>query len=123
MSHNWSVLLLPLLVACGASGAEGSWEGRCEYDADNGVDLVIDLTTSGKDAGGSAVGAFDTFGYLDILDGSITGSVSGSSLDINIEFEDDTELDIVAERDGDEISGECSDSNGNEGDLELERES
>lgn len=123
MSRHRSALLLSFfLVACGGGSAEGTWEGRCDYDPDNGVDLLIEITDGGNEARGTAVGAFDTFGYLDIQDGTVAGTVKGSTFEINIEFDNDVELDIIAEIDGDVIEGDCSDSFGNEGDLELESE-
>jgi hypothetical protein len=119
MKRLSSLLLLPL-VACGASGTSGSWEGVCEFDEENSVDIVMELETDSGDLVGSVVASFDTLGYLYIRSGDVSGTTSGSTVDLNLDFEDGAELDLSGEQDGDVMDGTCTDGD-REGDLELER--
>jgi len=119
MHRSCATLLLLPLLACGG-GIDGTWEGECVYDDDNGVELNLTLEASGGDASGSVIGAFDTLGYLYIRNGDIFGDASSGSVDLNLEFEDGVDLQVTGERDGDIIVGTCE-GDGVSGELELER--
>ena len=113
------VSLLVFLPTIGCGSAAGTWEGECTID-DTTIEMQLELSVQGGDASGDAIAGFDDAGYLVFADGEISGTVKGSTLDLELDFDNGTTLRLQAEQDGDAIDGSCE-SDAGDGELELDR--